>query len=162
MKARICSGILFSIFLLMLFFSVSVNAQSEVKPVAEVTEISDSNNPDSIIGLYKTELHKFYYEQYGTKQYSTLEFKENNRAELRVITDNTESDQRSSRSSCHIFQAVDYLEYKIVEDGEIELTCVGKEEGWCEANTKSCFDYILPATITENGIRIRNDIFIKE
>lgn len=148
----------------MLFIGVNVNAQSEMaeNTIAEVAETDNSNNPDSIIGFYKTKLHKFYYEQYGTKQYSTIEFKENNQAVLKVITDNTESDQRSSRSSCHIFEAVDYLEYKVMEDGEIELTCVGKEEGWCEKNTKSCFDYVLPATLTENGIRIRNDIFIKE
>lgn len=147
---------------MLLLFSINANAQSLTNSRAEAEEVGRTEDPNSIIGFYKTKLHKFYYEQYGTKQYSTIEFKENNRAELRVITDNTESDQRSSRSSCHIFEAVDYLEYKITEDGEIELTCIDKVEGWCETNTKSCFDYVLPATIIENGIQIRNDIFIRE
>lgn len=150
-----------------LVVSSEVNAQSENVPKSGESGQSvfndGQNDSQSILGLYKTKNHKYYYEQYRTRQYSTIEFKENNRAELRVITDNTESDHRSKSDNCHVFEAVDYLEYNIVEDGTIEMTCLEKEEGWCgEKTTKGCFDYVLEATITEEGLQIKNNLFIRE
>ncbi len=149
-----------------LLVSVEVRAQSGAaennSDIAEQSVINDQKNATSIPGIYRTKNHKFYYEQYGSKQYSTIEFKENNRAELRVITDNTNSSLKSDNSDCHVYEAVDYLEYKIVEDDKIELTCLNKKEGWCEKTEKNCFEYILIATITENGIQIHNELFTRE
>lgn len=150
-------------FSMVCFLLISVNVSAQQASGESNTQIIDvQNDANSIIGTYKTDRHKFYYEQYGTIQYATIEFKENNRAELRSITDNRNSNLKSKTDNCHVRHLVDYLEYKILEDGSIELTCVDKEEDFCgSTSARGCFEYVLPATVTESGIKIRNQHFIR-
>ena len=127
------------------------------------TFLPKKNEPKnaSIIGFYKTEPHEFYKKQYGTIQYETLEIKEGNEAVLSVITDNSNSTLGSS--GCTFFKTTDYLNYKVVEDGKIEFTCVRKTDEECgTVSNKGYFTYVLEGSTEEDLIRIKGETFRKQ